>query len=123
MKRASAPIVTAGLIAVLSLMTALTNAQTEDQEKPAPATVTGTSACAACDGDIDGHDVLLYTGEGKDGIRILLKGDGPNYKEAHGVRRDGKKMTAVLTGPMEAKMDKNGDPYLEAQVRNIKIES
>ena len=127
MKRFSQSALAAAVIAALSMFTVMSgaDAQQQDQKELQPVTVTGTSACAACDGDIEGHDILLYTGgeQGqKSGVRVVVSGSGPDYKKAHEVRRDSKQMTALLQGPLQAKTDKNGNPYLQAKAAQIKIQ-
>ena len=126
MKRITQTAPAVALIAALALFALMSGADAQQQKELQPVTVTGTSACAACDGDIEGHDILLYTGgqEGqKSGVRFVVSGSGPDYKKAHEVRRDGKKMTALIEGPIQAKTDKNGDPYLQAKAAQIKIGS
>ncbi len=88
------------------------------EEHKDAATATGTSTCAQCSEPIAGHDVMLNLSEK---VRLVLKGSGENYKKAHSVRKQGKKMTAVLKGELQVKKDDNGDPYLCSKVEKIKI--
>lgn len=121
MQRFALPILAAFLLAGGALIAPTTSfADEHEEEKPEPVTITGRSACASCSSEVQGHDVMLYT-EG--GIRIVLKGEGPNYKAAHEVRREGKTMTATLAGPITAKKDGADQPYLEAKVAKIEIKS
>jgi hypothetical protein len=118
MHRITAPLLAIALVVSFGALGTFNTAAAE-QEGPQPVTVKGKSACAACDGDIEGHDILLYT---DGGIRFVVKGTGPDYKEAHQVRMQGLQMTATLSGPIQPKEDVNGDPYLEAEVSSIEIE-
>src|SRR5215210_2474189 len=66
----------------------------EDAAKKEAKTVSGTSACATCDGVTKAeHQIMIVD---KDGQRWVLVGDSESYKKAHKVRMDGKKMTAKL---------------------------
>ena len=97
-----------------------TNAQADHHKKDKPVTITGKSGCAQCEGVSRGHDVFLET---KSGIRIVLKKtdeSASSYRKAHGVRKQGKKMMAVLEGPIKA-MGEGDDAYLVAAVKKIKI--
>ena len=98
----------------------------EDAEKSAgkkkseAKTVSGKSGCATCDGmPVKGHKILLTA---DDGTRWVLEGDDATYKAAHKVRKDGKKMTATLSGEPVTKKDDAGKEYKEAKISAIKIE-
>ncbi len=117
MKRLTLLLVAASLVAALGFYRVTDTLAAADKDAK-PVTITGKSACAQCDGDIKGHDVMLYT---DGGIRFVVKGSGAAYKAAHKVRKDGKTMTAVLAGPIVAKKDKNKKAYLEVACVDIKI--
>lgn len=74
-----------------------------ERKEVKPVTVSGVSACAQCQGEIQGHDVMLIT-EG--GTRFVLKGQGSAYKKAHRVRKSHKMMKAALSRPIKARMEK-----------------
>ena len=83
-------------------------------------TVTGTSACAQCEGIANGHDVALTT---ENGLRFVLKGDGDEYKAVHQVRKESKTITATLAGPIKPMKNDKGEPYLEVPVSSVKVNS
>ena len=83
-------------------------------------TVSGKSGCATCDGlPVKGHKILLTA---DDGTRWVLDGSDADYKAAHKVRKDGKKMTATLSGEPQTKKDDSGKEYKEAKISKIKVE-
>ena len=82
-------------------------------------TVTGTSACAQCEGIANGHDVALTT---ENGLRFVLKGDGDEYKAVHQLRKQGKTITATLVGAIMPMKNDDGEAYLESKVSGIRIE-
>ena len=83
-------------------------------------TVSGKSGCATCDGlTAKGHQILLTA---DDGTRWVLEGSDADYKAAHKVRKEGKKMTATLSGEAQTKKDDSGKEYKEAKTSDIKVE-
>ena len=85
-----------------------------------PVTISGTSACAQCEGIAKGHDVALKTASG---LNFVLKGQGDDYKQVHQVRGQGKKITAVCSGPVTGRTNDDGEPYFEVQVSSVEIDS
>lgn len=84
-------------------------------------TITGTSACATCEGvTAKGHQIMLKTA---DGTLYVLEGSGEHYKAAHKVRTDGKKMTATLASEATEKKTDDGKAYKEAKISDIKVEA
>ena len=82
-------------------------------------TVAGTSSCATCDGlPVDGHAILLTDADGK---MWVVTGEGDDYKAAHKVRKDGKKMTATIDGEPETKKTDDGKEYMVAKVSKIEV--
>ena len=93
----------------------------KEDKKAENKTVSGKSTCAECDGITkSGHNIMLVD---KDGIRWVLIGDSPSYKEAHKVRHEGKKMTATLAGDPQVKKGEDGKEYKEVKVTDVKVEA
>jgi hypothetical protein len=107
--------------AALSLVLWVGSASAEDKKAEAK-TVSGKSACATCEGvTADGHSIMLVDDSGN---RWVLTGEGDDYKKAHGVRQEGKKMTATLTDDEpETKKDADGKEYKVAKVKEIKVDA
>ncbi|MDB5300123.1 MAG: hypothetical protein JWO87_1786 [Phycisphaerales bacterium] len=94
-------------------------------DKPAATTeaktVSGKTGCATCEGvTAKGHSILLTD---KDGYRWVLLGDGPAYKKIHEVRKDGKTVTATLSGDPVVKKDSDGKEYKEVKISDIKVDA
>lgn len=94
-------------------------ASAEDKEAK---TVSGTSGCATCEGIVSegSHPIMLTDADGK--VWVLM-GSSEDYKKAHGVRKDGKKMTATLDGEPETKKSDDGKEYMVAKISKIEVES
>ena len=85
-----------------------------------PITVTGTSACAQCEGIAEGHDIALKTANG---LNFVLKGKGDDYKTIHKLRTKGETITAALEGPVKPMKNKEGVPYLQVDVSSVRLKS
>ena len=82
--------------------------------------ITGTSACATCDGVTKaGHNIMLVDQEG---ARWVLVGQGDDYKKAHEVRKDGKRMTATYKGEPKTMKDDNGKEYKQVEVTKVEVQ-
>ena len=89
-------------------------------DKAEAKTVSGKSGCATCDGlPVKGHKILLTA---DDGTRWVLDGSDADYKAAHKVRKNDKKMTAKLSSEPVTKKDDSGKEYKEAKISEIKVE-
>jgi len=107
------------ILAVVCISGGVAFAEEKAADKKAK-TVSGKSGCATCDGmPVTGHKILLTA---EDGTRWVLEGDDATYKAAHKVRKDGKKMTATISGEPVTKKDDAGKEYKEAKISAIKIE-
>jgi len=106
-------------VASMAAFAGFQNTAEAGKDKQKPATITGISGCAQCEGVARGHDVYLKT---ENGVPVVLKKTDrtEGYGKAHSVRKDGKTMTAVLEGPIQAK-GSGEDAYFIAAVRKIKI--
>ena len=106
-----------------SVVVADDKAGTNDSQQAASKEVhkiSGTSACATCDGVTKaGHNIMLVD---KAGTRWVLVGEGEDYKKAHEVRKDGKKMIATYKGEPKSMKDDNGKEYKQVEVTKVEVE-
>ena len=83
-------------------------------------TIAGKSACATCEGVTDaGHNIMLVDDKG---MRWVLVGKGDDYKAAHKVRQDGKKMKATYSAAPTSKKDTDGKEYKQVEVTKIEVQ-
>jgi hypothetical protein len=83
-------------------------------------TVTGKSSCGGCSDVVKGCCVLLTDA---DGNRWILRGDSDSLKAAFKARHTGKSMTATFAGKPKTKTGKDGKPYTEVKVAEVKVAS
>lgn len=113
----------AAFVAALSLAlgATFTFADQKQEGKKELKTVSGTSACAMCEGlPVADHAIMI---KAKDGTRWVLLGDDKveGYKKAFEDRMDGKQMTATLASAPETKKDNDGKEFKQAKISAIKV--
>src|SRR3954462_2936712 len=116
----------AALAAALSLALGASLARADEKQAGSKdskelKTVSGTSACAMCDGmPVADHAIMI---QAKDGTRWVLVGGekSEGYKKAFEARMDGKQMVAPLAGTPETKKDSDGKEYKQVKISDIKI--
>jgi hypothetical protein len=123
MKRFAMMVAMAAAVAVWANVATAEDAAKDDAQQAAGKevkTISGKSACATCDGVTEkGHNIMLVD---KDGGRWVLIGSGEDYKKAHKVRTEGKKMTASYKEAPKSKKDSDGKEYKEVQITKIQVE-